>query len=149
MHACMYVCMYVCIHVCVYIYIYIYIYTCKDHRARRGPVLTVVLPIVKSSEPSGNCLRLWIGSIMLTYNPSLPFPFRGYAADISESWRNTIGQTIVCWLRKAFHGPQFTGMCVKSRGVRFRRISRFRAALFQRHSEFSRFQTAQTLNPKP
>ena len=37
--------------------------------------------------------------------------------------RNTVGNLIeICWLKKAFHGPQFTGTCVKHRGVRFHRV---------------------------
>ena len=40
-----------------------------------------------------------------------------------RGWRNTVGNLIeICWLKKAYHGPQFTGTCVNNRGVRFRRI---------------------------
>ena len=50
---------------------------------------------------------------------------------ILRGWRNTVGNLIeIGWLEKACHGPQFTGTCVKHRGVRFRRIRDFKQYCF-------------------
>ena len=38
-------------------------------------------------------------------------------------WRNPVGSLIeIAWLKIQHSGPQFTGICLKNRGVRFRRI---------------------------
>ena len=40
-----------------------------------------------------------------------------------RGWRNTAGNLIeLFWLKQAYHGPQFTGVRVKNRRVRFHRI---------------------------
>ena len=48
-----------------------------------------------------------------------------------EGWRNTVGNLIeFAWLKKTYHGPQFTGICVKNRGVRFHRVRDFQQYYF-------------------
>ena len=45
----------------------------------------------------------------------------------SRGWRNTVGSLIeTSWLKRNYYGPQFTGICAKSRGVRFHRIRDFK-----------------------
>ena len=48
---------------------------------------------------------------------------RQLTARALRGWRNTVGNlTEFVWLKKTYHGPQITGICVKNRGVRFHRI---------------------------
>ena len=48
-----------------------------------------------------------------------------------RGWRNTVGNLIeIFWLKNAYDGPQFTGTCVKHRGVRFHRIRDFKQYYF-------------------
>ena len=50
-------------------------------------------------------------------------PQARYGYSLMRGWRNTVGSLMeLFWLKKAYHGPQFAGICVKNRGVRFHRI---------------------------
>ena len=52
-----------------------------------------------------------------------------------RGWRNMVGNLIeFFWNRKTYHRPHFTGMSVKSRGVRFHRIRDFKRYYFQQYS---------------
>ena len=60
-----------------------------------------------------------IGSHLPVSCHVMPYDMRG--------WRNTAGNLIeIVWLEKAYHGPQFTGIAMKHRGVRFHRIRDFK-----------------------
>ena len=53
----------------------------------------------------------------------LPPPLSLATPSRLRGWRNTIGNLIeFFWLKKQHRGPQFTGICVKDRGVRFHRF---------------------------
>ena len=57
--------------------------------------------------------------------------YGGPATPCLGDWRNTVGNLIeFVWLKKAYHSPQFTGICGENRGVRFHRIRDVKQCLF-------------------
>ena len=48
-----------------------------------------------------------------------------------RGWRNTVGSLIeICWLKNNYGWPQFTGICVNNRGIRFNRMQDFKQYYF-------------------
>ena len=90
---------------------------------------TSILPVGKLSHAGDRFgwFALY-GILLLLLQPLL---HGGVQNQASRGWRNTVGNLIdIFWLNKTYHGPQFTGICVKRRGVRFHRIRDFKQYYF-------------------
>ena len=97
-------------NVCAYIYIYIYIYIIHMYNEQSEPEQPTHRPGLEWNQ------RRWLGQLTPFASrslPSLQWEVGGIRLETSSN---------SCWVKKTYHGPQCTSICVNNRGVRFHRI---------------------------
>ena len=104
------------IYICIYEYIYIYICICTNSYLYPRGVWCVVHGYLRAD--SGRAIR----------DAATSAAHERMMGRAGRAWAPFL-ETLAEY-EKAYHGPQFTGICVKHRGVRFRRTRDFKQYYF-------------------
>ena len=130
-HTYMCVCVYIYIYM-LYIYIYIYIYSIYPPDSPHQTRETCHQGAADSEVRAQTCTRQR-SSLQMHASARAPLrqPCWGKAEAALRGWWSTVGSPVeILWLKKTYHGPQFTDICVKHRGVRFHRVRDFKQYYF-------------------